>query len=112
MFIPLSSLVLGAALLLPVADGVPRFNVEPGCRATASIGDGLDASLSICQADEQSAKAQLEADWSKYSRRLHEICTTLTTTGGFPSYVELLECLIIGQEAQKLEKAQSGDAKH
>ena len=39
----LSSLALGATLLLAVADKVPNLNVEPGCRAAAKMGDNVDS---------------------------------------------------------------------
>jgi hypothetical protein len=58
----ISSLALGAALLIPVADGVPSLNVEPGCRAAAKMGNNMDESLRICMADENGARAQLEKE--------------------------------------------------
>lgn len=111
MFGSMASLVFGAALLLPVADTVPRFNVEASCRAAAKMGEGLDARLPKCLDDEQRARSQLEADWSKYSRSLREGCITTATAGGEPSYVELLECLIMEGDAAKMQKRSPGDSR-
>jgi hypothetical protein len=42
MFISPSSLALLLTLSQPVAESVPRLNVEPGCRAAARAGQSLD----------------------------------------------------------------------
>ena len=101
----LSSLALGAALLIPVADGVPSLNVEPGCRAAAKMGNNMDESLRVCMADENGARAQLEKEWTQFSVPLRERCVTTTRTGGDPSYVEVLVCLQMGRDAARMERS-------
>ncbi|HEY7661996.1 MAG TPA: hypothetical protein VH934_02615 [Xanthobacteraceae bacterium] len=103
-------LVLGAALLQWIADDIPTFNVEPGCRAAAKMGDSLslDTSLRQCLADENGARAQLEKQWAQYPQTLRQRCTATAQIGGNPSYVELLVCLQMGRDASQMNRASSG----
>jgi hypothetical protein len=104
----LSSLALGATLLVAVADRVPNLDVEPGCRAAAKMGDNLDSSLRQCMADEKSARDELEKQWVQFTPALRERCVATTRTGGDPSYVEVLVCLQMGRDADKMEKSATG----
>jgi hypothetical protein len=101
---------LGASLLHAAADNVPTLDVEAGCRAAAKMGDSLslDTSLRQCLADESSAHSQLEKQWSQYSPALRQRCVATTETGGNPSYVEVLVCLQMGQDASQINKSFSG----
>ncbi len=84
---------------LAAADTPPKFNAAPGCKAAAAINQTMDLAVSqdfkSCMADEDSAKAQLTESWSKYSKTDKERCVGQTTDGGMPSYVEVLECLLV-----------------
>ena len=107
MFPSLSSVALGATLLLAVADDVPALNVEPGCRAAARMGDRLnsDASLRQCLADEKGAREELEKEWAQFSPALRQRCVATTYSGGSSSYVEVLVCLQMARDAAKLDKS-------
>ena len=104
MFAQLSSLALGVWLLQPVADAVPRLNVEPTCRAAAKAGEGLDARFSRCMAEEEKARATLHAEWSKFPASSRSSCTSVASGSGIQSYVELLSCLELERDAAKMEK--------
>jgi hypothetical protein len=110
MFPSALPLALGATLLLAVADNVPTLNVEPGCRAAAKMGDSLslDTSLRQCLADENGARDELEKQWTQFSPALRQRCVATTRSGGDPSYVEVLVCLQMGQDAAQMEKSSSG----
>ena len=105
MFFALHGLAFLVPLALPVADTVPSLNVEPGCRAVASMGDALDASLKRCIRDEDRARADLQKEWGQFPVAERERCAALTKQGA-PSYVELRECLVTAREAKKIEKGQ------
>ena len=96
LFAPLA---LGAQLLL-VADRPPTLNVEPSCRAAER--SGLDRTTEVCMRGENDAKATLTDKWGQFSAVQHGRCTTLVTMGGPPSYVELLTCLEMAQQADKI----------
>jgi hypothetical protein len=102
-------LALGAILLHAAADTVPTLNVESGCRAAAKMGDqlSLDTTLRECLADERGARNELEKQWAQFSPALRQRCLATTETGGHPSYVEVLVCLQMGQDAAQLDEPSS-----
>src|SRR5262245_13211874 len=69
MFPSASLLAFAGTLLMTVADKVPTLNVEAGCRAAAKMGDSLslDTTLRQCLADENSARDQLEKQWTQFA---------------------------------------------
>ena len=96
LFAPLA---LGAQLLL-VADRPPTLNVEPSCRAAER--SGTDRPTEVCMRGENDAKATLSDKWSQFSAVQHARCTSLVQMGGPPSYVELLTCLEVAEQADKI----------
>ena len=109
MLIHFSTLVLASQLLMTVADNVPQFNIERGCRAdsanTSGLSVGLDESTKDCIHDEQTARDQLQAQWSQFAAAERAMCTTNETDvpGATPSYVDLLTCLQGQQLAKKMK---------
>ena len=109
MLIHFSNLVLASQLLMTVADNVPQFNIERGCRAdntnTSGLGVGMDESTKSCINDEQAARSQLQAQWSQFAPSDRAMCTTNETDvpGSPPSYAALLSCLQDAQLAKKLK---------
>ena len=101
---------LAGTLLFTVADDVPTLNVESGCRAAARMGDSLslDATLRQCLADENSARDQLEKQWTQFPPAVRQRCLATTETGGDPSYVEVLVCLQMGRDAAQMEDPLGG----
>jgi hypothetical protein len=110
MLISFSTLVLTSQLIVMVADDVPKFDIEKGCRidsASAFNPDiGLDATIKRCAADEQEAKDQLQTQWSQFVPSDRVMCRGQTTDEAStpPSYVELLTCLQGQQLVRKLPK--------
>jgi hypothetical protein len=91
--------VLGSQLVVPVADGIPKYDVARSCKldvaATAGLSD--DQSIKSCVNDEQKAKRQLANQWSKFPAPSRASCTSQESIGGTPSYVSLQTCLQMGQ---------------
>jgi hypothetical protein len=110
MLISFSTLVLASHLIVTVADDVPNFNIERGCKIdSASALDpnaGLSATIKRCADDEQEAKNQLPTVWSQSTPSDKKLCMGLTTGDAStpPSYVELLTCLQGQQLVRKLPK--------
>jgi len=94
-------LALGSQLVL-AADKVPELDFAPSCRAAVAAATMPARNEDACQTDEKQAKAKLEQEWSKFTAEQHRHCTQLTTTGGPPSYVELLTCVEMSQAAAAL----------
>jgi hypothetical protein len=114
MLIQFSMIVLTSQLVIAVADGVPQFNIERGCKVdSASAIDpnaGMSATIKRCVDDEQRAKGQLETQWSGFVASDRAMCTGATVGSKSdadaipPSYVDLLTCLQDQQLARKLPK--------
>ena len=95
-------IILTATQIVLAADSVPKFDVERTCRAAVG-GTGVPGRDSAeCQRDEQDARSKLEKDWTQYSASQRSQCDGLVTTGGAPSYVELLTCLEMAKQAKEL----------
>jgi hypothetical protein len=104
----LPALMVGAQLTIPVANGVPTFNVEPACRAAASGSIGLKQDLAVCLEDEKGAREQLVKEWHQFAAADKALCTRISTTGGSPTYTELLVCLEMARDAKKLPNEDYG----
>jgi hypothetical protein len=102
--IPVPVLLIGTHLTIAVADPVPTFNVEPSCRQAASGDIGIKQDLSVCLDDEKSAREQLVKEWGQFTPPDRSLCTRLSSTGGAPTYTELLVCLEMARDARKLPK--------
>jgi len=80
------------------AADLPKLNFAADCAA-------LQASQAVrenCMADEERARAKLAVEWGQFAPALQKQCTQESTLQGFPSYVELLTCLQVFQEAKQL----------
>jgi hypothetical protein len=99
MPIAVSMIVLGTQLVVPVADGVPKFDIARSCRldVAATAGLSVDQSIKSCVNDEQKAKRQLAGQWSKFPAPSRASCISQESVGGTPSYVSLQTCLQMGQ---------------
>jgi hypothetical protein len=101
-------LLIGAQLTIAVVDSVPDFSVEPSCRAAASGDVGLKQDMQVCLEDEKGAKDQLAKEWHEFGGDDKTRCTRMSTTGGSPTYTELLVCLEMARDAKKLPKGEYG----
>ena len=99
MHMSAAAIWLGAQLLIPASDHVPKFNVEPSCKGAAAASVNMvDAqSVSDCMAEENDARQQLETIWQSFSVANRNFCTAEASGQGMASYVELLTCLQIAQ---------------
>jgi len=108
---PFSALLLGSGLVIAVADRVPTLNVEPSCRGAASAGLGTGRTVENCVNGENTARNDLVKNWGQFSASDKGHCLSMISTGGPPSYVELLSCLEMSRDAKTIARGQSlGDA--
>jgi hypothetical protein len=101
MPIPVAVMMLGASLLVADTAGVPQLDVAPSCRDAATLGDSLDARFKQCMDDEKDALNEVATKWSQF--RSNDRASCLAAEGdvaGLSSYVELLECLNMAEEAR------------
>jgi hypothetical protein len=95
----ISMILLSSQLIVPIADGVPKFDIARSCKldVAATAGLAVDQSIKSCMNDEQKAKRQLASQWSKFPAAGRASCTSEESIGDTPSYVSLLTCLQLGQ---------------
>jgi hypothetical protein len=90
--------VLPAAVSRSTPGGVPNFDIRSIC---GRVSDGFETSAG-CTADEQSAREKLEKVWTQYASAERSRCAELSSEDGLASYVELLTCLEVSDDAKKL----------
>ena len=101
----IARLIWIALLALPSSgsakpDGVPRFDVVRSCQeARAYTGDDNRG----CMKDENDARAELARKWAKFKPGDRKDCVA-QGAAPVPSYVELLTCLEMSDEADALYK--------
>jgi hypothetical protein len=95
--------VLGSQPIVPVSDHVPRLDVEATCKASSDedITAGLSKpqSLANCMRDETSAQQQLGTLWQTTTPSIRDRCEGEATAGGSQSYVDLLTCIQMTDDA-------------
>ncbi len=85
-------------------DGVPRFDVARSCQeARAYTGDDKNLAYRGCMKDENDARGDLARKWAKFNPGDRKDCVA-QGAAPVPSYVELLTCLEMSDEAEALYK--------
>jgi hypothetical protein len=104
---PFAALVLGSSLITVAADGVPTLKIETSCKAAAVGSLGTGRTTESCLNDEKTAREDLGKAWSSFSAADRSHCLSMVSTGGGPSYVELLSCLEMSRDAKLIAKGQA-----
>lgn len=91
--VPASAQVAGG-----LAHGVPSFNITTICSRVS----GITETSGGCVEDERTARDQLGKVWTKYSSADRSRCADLSSEAGLASYVELLTCLQMTDDAKGL----------
>lgn len=94
--------ILTGSYLVLAANQIPRLDTDRSCHTAASAAAAVNRSEDVCKKDERDARAKLEQQWTRFTPAEQARCISLSKLGGFPSYVELLTCLEMAAEAQKL----------
>ncbi|HUB63050.1 MAG TPA: hypothetical protein VL996_01130 [Methylocella sp.] len=96
-----------ALLILPVlaeakSDTVPVLNIKPSClEARSFIGNDQNLAYQSCMKDESEARAELAKKWAHFKLEDRRDCVAQGATP-MPSYVEILTCLEMSEEASAL----------
>jgi hypothetical protein len=108
------SLALTALLTLPLdvsADDVPVLDVQPICHGIASQAanpterGGPDLAFADCIKSERTMQGELAKVWSTFGPAEKGHCVRLATLGGEPSYTELITCLEMARDVNKMRSA-------
>ena len=85
-------------------DGVPRFDVARTCEdAQAFTGNDRNLAYQGCMKDENEARAELARKWAHFKPGDRKDCVA-QGIAPVPSYVEILTCLEMSEEAEDLYK--------
>jgi hypothetical protein len=85
-------------------DGVPRFDVARSCEeARAFVGNDQNLAYKGCMKDENDARAELARKWAHFKPGDRKDCVAQGKAPA-PSYVEILTCLEMSEEAEALYK--------
>ena len=112
MILP-AALILGAHLIMPVADSVPTLNVEQVCQGIAQQGGVSFHDTDIaeekknCLDSEQAIRNELVKEWSSFSPADKVACTNESKMGGDSSYTELLTCLEMARDVRTMNSEQA-----
>ena len=87
-----------------LADDVPKLDYSKSCRVDVSAYPGGGGNKA-CLTDEQNARKTLVVQWKRFSPESRARCSSMVTDlVGSQSYVELLTCLQMARDVQKLPK--------
>ena len=98
MFV-LATLLVGSHLLV-VADSIPVFDVKKSCQGVEVVFAGRNSDS--CIQSEEATRGQLKESWGEFSAKDKVECVGATKIGGVPTYTELITCLEMRRDVQKL----------
>jgi hypothetical protein len=84
------------------AQGVPKIDIGPSCRAAAA-GSKTAQDVDSCRRSELAARESLVNQWNSFPATDRNGCYRLTTTGTPGTYSELLTCLEMRRDARNLK---------
>ncbi|AMJ60300.1 hypothetical protein [Bosea sp. PAMC 26642] len=84
---------LSSGMVLPVADGPPRFDIEQTCRQANEPATGVGRPNQSCRDDERQAQVSLQQHWTAFPVSNRGTCVEGARLVGPPSYVQVLTCL-------------------
>ena len=110
------TIILGAHLIMPVADSVPTLNVDQVCQGIAQQGgvtfhdSAVGQEKQDCLDSEKAIRDQLSKEWSGFAPADKAACTNESEMGGESSYTELLTCLEMARDVRSMNASEkAGD---
>jgi hypothetical protein len=109
------AIILGAHLMMPVADSVPTLNVDQVCQGIAQQGGVTfhDAAIGEerqnCLDSEKAIRDQLVKEWPSFAPADKTACTNESRMGGESSYTELLTCLEMARDVRTMHSDQANE---
>jgi len=83
----------------PALQALPRLDVKATCRRAQPLSSGMRSAYQSCLDDEVGAQKELSHKWFSFKAAARTTCTQETQIGGAPSFVELVTCLELDQQA-------------
>jgi hypothetical protein len=83
----------------PALMSLPKLDLRATCRRAQPLVAGEEDAYQSCLTDEVGAQKELSHKWFSFRAEARAICTRETQIGGDPSFVELITCLELDQQA-------------
>lgn len=96
------ALTMSAPMVAVAQDQVPALNVDATCRGTETTAAGFGRGPDVCRRTELEARDKLVNQWSEFPPADRRRCVQLATMTNISSYVQVLTCLEMAQEARTL----------
>ena len=84
------------------SNAVPAFDAKETCQATEVAAVFSGRNLDTCINSEEATRDQLKKSWSEFSAADRAECVSASKIGGLPSYVELLTCLEMERDVERI----------
>jgi hypothetical protein len=84
---------------------VPAFDLKKSCKTTEDTALSLGRSVESCISSEEAARDQLENRWAEFPGTKRAECVGVSKIGGAPSYIEVLTCLEMAQDLERIRSA-------
>lgn len=84
---------------------VPVFDLKKSCKTTEDTALSLGRSVESCISSEEAAREQLENRWAEFPGAKRVECVGVSKIGGIPSYIEVLTCLELAQDLERIRSA-------
>jgi len=84
---------------------VPAFDLKKSCRATEDAALSLGRSVEACISSEEAAREKLQERWAEFPGAKRTECVGVSRIGGLPSYIEVLTCLELAQDLERIRSA-------
>jgi hypothetical protein len=100
----LAPVVIALALSVSAAaaqSSVPTLNLSATCKPLDRNDFSMQIDTDRCLKSEHEARQKLAGEWTQHSAADRSLCTQTARMAGFESYVQLLTCLELTQDARK-----------
>lgn len=105
----LAAMTLGSPLMA-APERLPQFDLVKSCQSGGALWGSPRQASESCVRSEQEARTTLEKSWSEIIPADRMNCSLLVSTGGPPSYVELLSCVEMAREARAFREQRAKKA--
>ena len=93
--------------LLAVADSAPVFDIKKSCEGRNVAAVFGPRNSDTCIRSEEAARDQLKKSWGEFAAKDKAGCVATARIGGTPSYIEVLTCLEIIRDLDKMRATSS-----
>lgn len=84
------------------SSAVPAFNAKETCQGTEIAAVFPGRNIEACIKSEEATRDQLKKRWSEFPAADQAECVSASKIGGSPSYIDLLTCLELARDVERL----------